>query len=140
MTPFFYTDSLGNPISVGDVVLYPVKYGSGGAENRFGLVKGLVELVEKPIPPTAMWHSTGPRSHVPHVRKDQIGREYPTEFYVPQDSKGRVRADKAYVAQLLQVDQHSNSSLEVTDRRPVTVQAKNLIVITSLLPTKLVAA
>ena len=140
MTPFFYTDSIGNPISVGDVVVYPVKYGSGSAENRFGLVKDLIALVEKPISAGSTWLSTGPYSRIPYVREDQVRRAYPTEFYVPSDDNGRVRADKAFVARLFPVDQNRDGSLEVSDRRPVTVQAKNLIVITALLPTKLVAA
>lgn len=137
MTPFFYTDSLGNPISVGDVVIYPVKYsGSGSAENRFGLVKKLIALVEKP---GATWLSTGPRSRVPYVREDKVQHAYPTEFYVPTDDKGRPRADKAFISQLFQVDQQPDGALVVAGRRPVTVGAKNLIVITSLLPTKLEA-
>lgn len=111
-----YTDMLGNPIDVGSIVTYTtLRYKS--AHQGFAVIEDFVELIERPCGRQPQWHSTGPNSRIPYIRKDQERQHRPTEFYVSTDDKGRPRPDKMFVARTRELRHQGNGRFTRTDAR-----------------------
>ena len=98
-----FVDHFGQPINVGDQIVYPVVYGSSGAELAHAVIDRIVPLVEVP----GDWWSVAP-----HVRVDQQHKKYPTEYYPKFFTPGKVDYKYAYVLSVKLADNGRPSTVK----------------------------
>jgi hypothetical protein len=129
-----FTDSLGNPINVGDRIVYPTQQGSSSARMSYAYVDRLIALVEAP----GMWVSTGTNSRTPWVREDQVDKQGWTSQYPARDVDNRVIPEKAYIIgtrparKVLLPDGKVVIALDRNGRRGTIQHNQKVIVVNSL--------
>lgn len=121
MSPF--TDYFDNPLSVGDIVMYPSASGSSSAVNNLAKVAQIIPLVQKP----GTWLTTGAQARTPWVREDQQFQQYPTEYYPLCDARGKARPDKCFVVRV-----HRRIGAHWSDKLQFLKNVDRMTVVTSL--------
>jgi hypothetical protein len=123
--PNNYTDYLGNPVSVGDTIIYPVQQGSSAANLAAGEVIAIEDII--PRDPSDPYCTEG------HLHRDR-NQQYPpmrriAGVWDDRQLKMRRRDDKAYMLKVRRDPEWQGGNKQVTLKN-----VDRVVVVTRLLP------
>lgn len=118
-----YTDYLGNPVSVGDTIVYPVQQGSSAANLSMGEVLAIDDIIPR--------DPSDPYCCVGYLHRD-LNKQYPPRRDIAgrwdRDERRFLRLDdKAYMLQVRRLDSDGNKKVHIKN-------VDRVVVVTRLLP------
>lgn len=128
-----YTDYLGNPINVGDVIVYPIKSGSSAADLNTAIIVAIDDLI--PVNPQ---DPTSSRAYAIKDRRkaDPAARHIPMRWtYTINAPYGdAVRDDsKAYMLTVQRIREGASGHVVANPQRKVTLTNVDRVVVVSSL-------
>lgn len=129
-----YTDYLGNPINVGDVIVYPIKSGSSAADLNTALVIAIDDLIPvNPHDPT----STRAYARKDRAKADPPSRSIPKRWVYGKStgSYGDAHRDdsKAYMLTIQRLREGASGHVVGHPQRKITLTNVDRVVVVSSL-------
>lgn len=135
-----FTDYLDNPISVGDLIIYPTAQGSSSADMNLARVIEVDPLVKgQGESGRTDWHFAS-NLHKPPSKRPYSGERYPTRYFPTPDDSWHTEPDPAKAYRLIvkrirdgqKSLQRTNSAYDDPDRLVYLKNVDRVTVVTGL--------